>query len=367
MIAAVQRLGGRRRARERAARRHPDRRRQRRLRRPLGAPLGTSSAATGCACGLALAVGYAPRDGADHHRPPVDAEEALRIGLANEIVPEGKVARARDRSSPTRSPSCRRGRSAPTRRRWSATSSRTYEGSKAASSESRARSRCSPRRDSRRSAPRLQGGPSARVAQPRPLTGIATRRAPPSRLPIAIDEKGFDREFVIGGVLYFILLVTLGHHDTLKEKEPPEVSGVHRNGRSSSRCSGSARLMPAARQPSPEAAQRPPSRRATELTARWRSMIRVKSVPAGQRPETWPQSPLQARGAEGVGDRLVAVAHEQEPWRASAIRSTMRRARDSISSCRQLLAQRRVLPRRAGVRRPPRRPRRSRPRASRGS
>jgi enoyl-CoA hydratase len=64
---------------------------------------------------LPLVVGWARAAELIITGRPVDAEEALRIGLANEVVPTARRCSARS-SSRGRSQRCHRGRSAPTRR-----------------------------------------------------------------------------------------------------------------------------------------------------------------------------------------------------------------------------------------------------------
>ena len=65
---------------------------------------------------LPLVVGWAKAMELIITGRPVDAEEALRIGLANEVVDEGGRPNGHS-SSRRRSPPCPRAPSAPTRRR----------------------------------------------------------------------------------------------------------------------------------------------------------------------------------------------------------------------------------------------------------
>ena len=110
-------------------------------------------------------------------------------------------------------------------------------------------------------------------------------------------------EIVIGGILYFILLVTLGIISLRKGHWVMFIIGIFIPlfwiiGA----------LMPAEQ---PRLAGRPRTRSAARQAARWRSMMRVKSVPAGQRAEGLAPVAVEAGGAEGVGDRLVAEADHQ--------------------------------------------------------
>ena len=75
---------------------------------------------------LPLVVGYAKAMELIITGRPVDAEEALRSGSRTRSSTRGRRYRGRW-SWPVRSQHCPRARSAPTRRRWRATSGRTYE------------------------------------------------------------------------------------------------------------------------------------------------------------------------------------------------------------------------------------------------
>ena len=119
---------------------------------------------------LPLVVGYAKAMEMIVTGRPVDAQEALRIGLANEVVPEGRaldraleMARRGRRPPPGRDP-LRQGDDGPQRRPHlrGAAPHRGGDGALDVHAARLARDR----------GPGLQGGPGARVAQPRPV-GVA--------------------------------------------------------------------------------------------------------------------------------------------------------------------------------------------------
>ena len=128
-------------------------------------------------------------DGADHHRAARSTpRRRCAIGLANEVVARGQGATSGRSSWPTRSPRCPRARSAPTRRRWSATSGGRYEERLRSEVEAAlsmfcaaTRTRSAPRRSSaaRRPSGRTTGskGVSPTGAPPRPGRSRASSAA----------------------------------------------------------------------------------------------------------------------------------------------------------------------------------------------
>src|SRR4051794_19334334 len=133
---------------------------------------------------LPLAVGYAKAMELIITGRPVGAEEALRIGLANEVVPRDR--RSREHSSwRTRSPLYPRARFAPTRKPWSETSAAPTRNSFETSWKWPSRCSCAATRmrsEPRRSrTARFRSGPTtgceAAPATRQPVT-LATQRSP---------------------------------------------------------------------------------------------------------------------------------------------------------------------------------------------
>ena len=136
---------------------------------------------------LPLAVGYAKAMELIITGRPVDAQEALRIGLANEVVPRASRSSGRS-SSPARSLRSPRERSAPTRRRWSETSAGRSRSSSAA--RRRRRSRCGFAATRTPSAP----GPSRRAESPSgPITGSSRGGQAGVRRPSATASAAVTR------------------------------------------------------------------------------------------------------------------------------------------------------------------------------